>query len=195
MCWQPVWKYCILTLWTLESWLWLKAFLSIVDALQQKDKSKCYRGFVRQERTVTITDADSAACREHRQWSPGSQDYSSIPWNVQLVLGYGAHGTCQLSSGHSTAAGLRGNLCNEMFPFHAKTIWKSSFGTCVDISNRGSRMNPSLLCLCIVVCQHRSALRTSGIRGSRWISGPSLILVFCLGTFQEGGYFGFLSDW
>lgn len=119
-----------------------------------------------------------------------------IPWNVWLVLGYDTHGTCQLSSGHSAAAGLHGNLCNKMFPFYAKNILKSLFGTCVDMSNiRGSRINPSLLCLCIVVCQYRSALWTSGIRGSWWISGPSLILVFCLGTFQEGGYFAFLSDW
>lgn len=78
------------------------------------------------------------------------------------------------------------------FPFMQKNILKSLFGTCVDISNiRGSRINPSLLCLCIV--QHTD--QHSGIRGSWWISGPSLILVFCLGTFQEGGYFGFLSDW
>lgn len=122
---------------------------------------------------------------------PGSQDYSAK-----------SHETSDLSSGTAlnpnptAAAGLHGNLCNKMFPFYAKKILKSLFGTCVDMSNiRGSRIYPSLLCLCIVVCQYRSALWPSGIRGSWWISGPSLILVFCLGTFQEGGCFAFLSDW
>lgn len=121
---------------------------------------------------------------------PGSQDYSSKshersdPSSVTTLME------------HSAAAGLHGNLCNKMFPFCAKKFLKSLFGTCVDMSNiGGSRINPSLLCLCIVVCQYRLALWSSGIRGSWWISGPSLILVFCLGTFQEGGYFAFLSDW
>lgn len=49
------------------------------------------------------------------------------------------------------------------FPFMQKNILKSLFGTCVDISNiRGSRINPSLLCLCIV--QHTD--QHSGPQGS-----------------------------
>lgn len=144
--------------------LWLKAFLSIVDAFDCSGNKKTNPNV-----TVALSDRNVQLQSQMPTQQPdantnsGAWDHKITRQSHETCPRLHSHGTCQLTSGHSIAAGLHGNLCNEMFPFYAKNILKSLFGTCVDISNiRGYRINPSLLCLCIV--QHTD--QHSGPQGS-----------------------------
>lgn len=122
-----------------------------------KKTHKCFSCFVRQECAVAITDAESAAWPEQRRRRQASQDHSSPV----------------------TCCWMMREFLERNFLLLCKKYFKSLFGACVDISDiRGSRINPSALVLCIVVCQSPSQSGPQGSGGHGEFRGQALFWCF-----------------